>query len=131
MSETDHPIDIKRLRHSAGQAQQLLKTLANPDRLMLLCQLSQGERNVGELEALLGIRQPTLSQQLGVLRREGLVETRRDGKQIHYRICSPQALAVIGTLYQLYCGESDSAASRHAPAAGCAAQLPGAPGVLS
>lgn len=103
MTETTSAIDIQRLRESAAQAEQLLKVLANPDRLMLLCQLSHGERNVGELEALLGIRQPTLSQQLGVLRREGLVETRRDGKQIHYRICSPQALAVIDTLYQLFC----------------------------
>ncbi|MFC2973232.1 ArsR/SmtB family transcription factor [Azotobacter bryophylli] len=106
MSETDVSIDIQRLRHSADRAQQLLKTLANRDRLMLLCQLSHGERNVGELEALLGIRQPTLSQQLGVLRREGLVETRRDGKQIHYRISSSHALAVIATLYELFCSES-------------------------
>lgn len=106
MSESDHSIDIQRLRDSADQAQQLLKTLANRDRLMLLCQLSQGERNVGELERLLGIRQPTLSQQLAVLRREGLVDTRREGKQIHYRICSTQALALIGTLYELFCGES-------------------------
>ena len=57
----------------------------------------------GELETLLGIQQPTLSQQLAVLRREGLVQTRREGKQIHYRICSPAALAVINTLYQLFC----------------------------
>jgi len=81
----------------------LLKALANPDRLLLLCQLSQGERNVSELEQLLGIQQPTLSQQLAVLRREGLVATRREGKQIHYRISSPEALAVITTLYQLFC----------------------------
>ncbi|HBZ99434.1 MAG TPA: transcriptional regulator, partial [Pseudomonas sp.] len=65
--------------------------------------LSQGERNVSELEQLLGIQQPTLSQQLAVLRREGLVATRREGKQIHYRISSPEALAVITTLYQLFC----------------------------
>lgn len=106
MSETDLSIDIQRLRHSADSAQQLLKTLANRDRLMLLCQLSHGECSVGELETLLGIRQPTLSQQLGVLRREGLVETRRDGKQIHYRISSAHALALIGTLYELFCSES-------------------------
>lgn len=96
-------LDIQQLRANADAAGQLLKALANPDRLLLLCQLSQGERNVSELEAQLGIQQPTLSQQLAVLRREGLVETRRDGKQIFYRISSPAALAVIETLYRLFC----------------------------
>ena len=71
----------------------------------MLCQLVEGERSVSELETLLGIQQPTLSQQLGVLRREGLVATRREGKQIFYRIDSPAALAVINTLYQLFCAE--------------------------
>jgi len=103
MPDTAVSLDLQRLRQSAGAAGQLLKTLANPDRLLLLCQLSQGERNVGELEALLGILQPTLSQQLAVLRREGLVDTRREGKQVYYRISSPQALAVIDTLYRLFC----------------------------
>ena len=96
-------IDIQQLRANADAAGQLLKALGNPDRLLLLCQLAQGERNVSELEALLGIQQPTLSQQLAVLRREGLVATRRDGKQIFYRISSPAALAVIETLYRLFC----------------------------
>ena len=100
-------LDIERLRQSAGQAGQLLKALGNPDRLLLLCQLSQGELSVGELEGILGILQPTLSQQLAVLRREGLVDTRREGKQIYYRISSPQALAVINTLYQLFCGSEE------------------------
>ena len=99
-------IELDRLRDSAQDAARLLKALANADRLMLLCQLAQGERHVSELEALLGIRQPTLSQQLGVLRDERLVETRREGKNIHYRIASPQALAVIRTLYAQYCGGS-------------------------
>lgn len=103
MQAAGDSLDVRRLRDSAAAAGRLLKSLANPDRLLLLCQLSQGERNVGELEALLGIRQPTLSQQLGVLRREQLVATRRDGKQIYYRISSEQALAVIGTLYQQFC----------------------------
>ena len=96
-------LDMAQLRTNAAAAGQLLKALANPDRLLLLCQLSQGERNVSELEAMLGIVQPTLSQQLAVLRREGLVATRREGKQIYYRISSEQALAVIGTLYQQFC----------------------------
>ena len=95
--------DIQQLHANADAASQFLKALANPDRLILLCQLSQGERNFSDLESLLGIQQPTLSQQLAVLRREGLVETRRDGKQVFYRISSPAALAVIQTLYQHFC----------------------------
>lgn|SRR5690625_2274789 len=98
-------LDMDRLRQNAADADRLLKALANPDRLLLLCQLSQGELNVGELEHVVGIHQPTLSQQLGVLRREGLVATRREGKQIYYRIRSDEALAVIGTLYELFCAE--------------------------
>jgi len=70
-------LDIEQLRANSASAGALLKALANPDRLLLLCQLSLGERNVSELEQLLGIQQPTLSQQLAVLRREGLVATRR------------------------------------------------------
>lgn len=103
MKVAEQVFDIQQLHANADAAGQLLKALANPDRLLLLCQLAQGERNVSELETLLGIQQPTLSQQLAVLRREGLVATRREGKQIHYRISSPAALAVINTLYQLYC----------------------------
>lgn len=95
--------DFERLRENAAGAGQLLKVLGNPDRLLLLCQLIEGEMNVGELERRLGIVQPTLSQQLGVLRREGLVETRRDGRQIYYTISSPQAMAIIETLHGLYC----------------------------
>lgn len=103
MNDTKIVIDIDQLRENAGAAGQLLKALGNPDRLLLLCQLVHGEMNVGELEDRLKIVQPTLSQQLGVLRREGLVDTRRDGRQIYYSISSPQALAIIETLYKLYC----------------------------
>ncbi|MBA1263383.1 ArsR/SmtB family transcription factor [Stutzerimonas sp. NM35] len=103
MNSESHTLNIQQLKVNAAEASQLLKALGNADRLLLLCQLSQGERNVSELETLLGIQQPTLSQQLAVLRREGLVATRRDGKQIHYRISSPEALAVISTLYRLFC----------------------------
>lgn len=91
------------LRASAEAACRLMKVLSNPDRLMLLCQLAQGEARVGELEQLVRLGQPTLSQQLGVLRDEALVATRRDGKQIYYRIDSPQALAVMQVLYEQFC----------------------------
>lgn len=100
--------DLQQFRASAGAACQLLKALGNPDRLLLLCQLVEQERNVSELEQLLGIVQPTLSQQLAVLRREGLVATRREGKQIYYRIASEPALAVLQTLYQQFCQEGGS-----------------------
>jgi DNA-binding transcriptional ArsR family regulator len=96
-------IDLDAMHDAAADAARLMKALANPDRLMLLCRLSQGEMSVGELEAALGILQPTLSQQLGVLREEGLVETRRDGKHIFYRVRSPQALAVLQVLYEQFC----------------------------
>lgn len=97
-------LDIEAMRVAAGQATSLLRTLANPDRLLLLCQLSQGEKSVGELEVLLGIVQPTLSQQLGVLRQEKVVSTRRAGKQIFYSVNDPKALVVLNQLYALYCG---------------------------
>ena len=99
----DTPIDLDDMRTAADAACRLMKALSNPDRLLLLCQLSQGELRVGELEERLHIMQPTLSQQLAVLRDEGLVATRREGKHIHYRVASPQALAVLGVLYQQFC----------------------------
>lgn len=91
------------MQAAATQASALLKVLSHPDRLLLLCQLSQGEYCVSELEASIGLGQPSLSQQLGVLRQEGLVETRRAGKQIYYRIASADALAVLQVLYQRFC----------------------------
>ncbi|EIK96621.1 ArsR family transcriptional regulator [Pseudomonas sp. M47T1] len=96
--------DVVRLRASASKACALLKALANEDRLLILCQLTQGERNVGELEAGTGVRQPTLSQQLGVLRDEGLVVTRREGKYIYYGLASHEVIQVMKTLSGLYCG---------------------------
>ena len=96
------------LASAARDAGLLLKLLANPDRLLLLCNMVEEERNVSTLEALTGIRQPTLSQQLGVLREEGIVATRRDGKFIFYRIASAPALAVLKTLYDTFCGPANS-----------------------
>lgn len=98
-------IDLVALQGAAGEASKLLKVLSNPDRLLLLCQMTQGEFSVSELEAVTGIRQPTLSQQLTVLREERLVASRRDGKQIFYTISSAEAMAVLQVLYQLYCPE--------------------------
>jgi DNA-binding transcriptional ArsR family regulator len=97
------PLDMGAMRAAAEQARGLLKALSNPDRLLLLCQLTQGEQCVSDLEQSLGILQPTLSQQLGVLRDQELVRTRREGKQIYYSISSSEAQAVMQVLYQLYC----------------------------
>lgn len=91
------------MRRAAGQAVAALKVLANEDRLLLMCQLSQTEMCVSELEEALDIRQPTLSQQLGVLRNEGVVSTRREGKRVYYRVSDPRLLEMLGLMYQLYC----------------------------
>ncbi|WP_367105572.1 ArsR/SmtB family transcription factor [uncultured Psychrobacter sp.] len=103
------PIDLaKQMQEASLQASQLLKSLSHPDRLLLLCQLTQGEYCVGELERLVGVGQPSLSQQLGILRKDELVATRREGKQIYYRIASDDALAVLQLLYQRFCSQTDS-----------------------
>ncbi|NLY26761.1 MAG: winged helix-turn-helix transcriptional regulator [Alcaligenaceae bacterium] len=107
----DTLIDINTMRQAAGHACRLMKVLSNPDRLLLLCQMMQGEKCVSELEQLVGIGQPTLSQQLGVLRQEGLVNTRREGKNIYYSMASSQALAVMQVLYSQFCPDSSKESS--------------------
>ena len=106
MNET--AIDTQALRTAAGQAVGMLKLLANEDRLLLLCQLTQGEQCVSELEERLGIRQPTLSQQLGVLREQGLVNTRRQGKHVYYTVADASVLEILQVLYRLYCPQGDA-----------------------
>jgi DNA-binding transcriptional ArsR family regulator len=101
--KSSNQMDLAAMRVAAEKARGLLKVLSNPDRLLLLCKLAQGEQCVSDLERALGIAQPTLSQQLGVLRDEKLVTTRREGKQIYYGIASPEALAVMQVLYEQFC----------------------------
>ncbi|MFC5478415.1 metalloregulator ArsR/SmtB family transcription factor [Massilia suwonensis] len=96
-------LDLQAMQSAAARACGMLKVLGNPDRLLLLCQLTQGEFCVSDLETQLQIQQPTLSQQLGVLREEGLVSTRREGKQIFYKIDSREATAIMQVLYELFC----------------------------
>ena len=98
------PPDLVALQASAKKACALLKVMAHADRLVLLCRLAQGEFCVSALEVDLGIRQPTLSQQLGVLRQEGLVDTRREGKHVYYRLISADAAAVMQVLHSRLCG---------------------------
>jgi DNA-binding transcriptional ArsR family regulator len=95
--------NIAALHDSASDACALLKILANQDRLLILCELSKGTRNVGELEEILNIHQPTLSQQLTVLREENLVSTKRKGKYIYYNLASREAAKIMETLFYLYC----------------------------
>lgn len=104
MKATGHPsLDPETLRLAADKAVGALKLLANTERMLLLCQLSQGEMCVSDLEVQLGIRQPTLSQQLGVLRNEGVVATRREGKNIFYSMVDADLLQILAVLYGLYC----------------------------
>ena len=96
--------DFALIQESAGRAADFLRVLANPERLLLLCQLVEGEKNVGQLSAATGIVQPTLSQQIGVLRTEGFIEARRDGRYMYYRVADPVALKILDVLYRAYCG---------------------------
>lgn len=82
---------------------QALKTLSNPVRLKILCVLANAELNVQQIEAITDIHQPTLSQQLTILRNNRMVTTRRDGKQIFYQISDVKVLTLMQTLHQLYC----------------------------
>ena len=103
MNITISKSELKKMQASANDACKLMKVLSNQDRMMLLCEIGQGEKCVGELEAALALHQPTLSQQLTVLRKEKLVKTRRAGKQIYYSLASQVAVAVMALLYKHYC----------------------------
>jgi len=87
----------------AGDAATLLRVLANQRRLMVLCQLADGEKSVGQLAAPVGVSQSALSQHLAVLRQDGVVATRREGQTIWYRIADPAALKVVATLAEIFC----------------------------
>ena len=95
--------DISAFEGSASAAAKLLRTLGNEKRLMILCQLTEGERSVGELQPLVGLSQSALSQHLAVLREEGVVATRREGLVIWYRITDPAAVKVVATLAEIFC----------------------------
>ncbi len=95
--------DITRFEASAGKAAGLLRALANERRLMILCQLADGELSVGELLPRVGLSQSALSQHLAVLREEAIVATRREGQVIRYRIADPAAMRVVETLAEIFC----------------------------
>ena len=95
-------LEISNMRDSANVVVGVLKSLANTDRLLILCHLAQMELNVSEIEQITQINQPTLSQQLMMLRKSDVVTTRRDGKQIYYSIKDQNLITVLQTLYELY-----------------------------
>ena len=97
----DTPIDMAQ---RAADAAAFLKTLAHEGRLMILCHLGTGEKSVGELEALLGMRQAAVSQMLARLRDESRVDTRRDGKTIYYSLKDQNTEEIISLLYRQFCG---------------------------
>lgn len=98
-------LEIENMRDSAEHVVTILKSLGNTDRLLILCHLASEELNVSQIEQITQITQPTLSQQLMMLRKSDVVQTRRDGKQIFYSIKDEKLVEVLGTLYRLYCSQ--------------------------
>lgn len=94
---------VGQLKDKSVEAAEFLKKLGNPNRLMIVCALAEGEKSVGELETQLGIRQPALSQQLAELREAGLIVGKRAVKQVRYSLASERARALVGLVYQLFC----------------------------
>ena len=96
-------VDPDQMVTAADRASELLKSLGNRHRLLILCQLTEGERSVGDLASFLRLRDSTVSQHLSLLRRDGLVQARRDGQTIWYSIASPPARRVLETLFDIFC----------------------------
>ena len=96
-------MDAETLRARSEEAAKFLEMLANPRRLMILCELIDGERSVGELVPIAGLQQAALSQHLARLREQGLVATRRQSQMIYYRIDDPDVVTVIQTLADIFC----------------------------
>lgn len=96
-------INLGELQSRALRAAGLLKAMSNPVRLMVLCQLAEGEKSVGEIECGVDVSQSALSQHLAVLRSRGLVASRRAGQQIYYSLDGPEAPALLAALYEVYC----------------------------
>lgn len=95
--------DLSLFEESAGRAATLLRLLANEKRLMILCQLADGEMAVSDIQSRVGLSQSALSQHLALLRSEAIVATRRDGQAIFYRLDDPAAMRVIETLAEIFC----------------------------
>ena len=98
-------MNIQEMHEVAAQVCTLMKGLSNRTRLLILCQLAGGERPVGELARLLGVREAAMSQHLAILRRDGMVETRRDGQTIYYALARADVKALMAFLYATYCSD--------------------------
>ena len=110
-------MNLGELQARALRASGLLKAMANPARLMVLCQLAEGEKSVGELESVVKLSQSALSQHLALLRSRGLVKPRREGQTIFYSLEGAEAPALLAALYEVYCSKVGKPAGRRAPAA--------------
>ncbi|MCD7059355.1 ArsR/SmtB family transcription factor [Pelagibacterium xiamenense] len=102
--QTELSRETRVIKQKVDEASAFLKKLANRDRLLVVCALVEGERSVRELEDLLDIRQPGLSQQLAELRAAGMIAGRKEGKAVFYSLADPKVKAIIGTMYDLFCG---------------------------
>lgn len=102
-------MDLEQMAQSAGRASALMKTLGHKDRLMILCQLAGGEKSVGQIADLLEIPQSPLSQHLSRMRKEGLVNTRREAQTIFYSLKSGEASRIVEVLYELFCASDGCA----------------------
>lgn len=91
------------MEETAPKVSALMKVLSNEHRLMILCLLVEQERSVGDMARALDMRQAALSQQLALLRKDGLVHTRRDAQTIFYSLARDDVRALMGFLYETYC----------------------------
>ncbi|MCD6041313.1 MAG: putative transcriptional regulator, ArsR family [Burkholderiales bacterium] len=96
-------MNLGELQARAQRATGLLKAMSNPVRLLVLCQLAESEKSVGELERVVDVSQSALSQHLALLRSRGLVNSRRAGQTIYYSLCGREAPALLAALYQVFC----------------------------
>lgn len=97
-------LEYDRLEAASEEAARLLRALANPHRMMILCSLADGEKSVGELSARIDLAQSAFSQHLARLRADGIVTTRRESQRIYYSLCDESVLRLIRVLHDLYCG---------------------------
>lgn len=104
-------MNIQALDQAAEAATDLLKALSSPIRLKILCQLLEGEKSVGQIAAMLHVRDTLISQHLALLRRDGLVRNRRDAQTIYYSLASMEAERLLHTLHELFCGAAESSCS--------------------
>lgn len=115
-------MNVESMKAASESAADLMRSLSHPQRLLVLCALVEGERSVAELRQVLGIEQVPMSQQLMRLRADGLVEARREGTNVHYRITRPEVATVVRALHAAFCAHAEGAAD-----AFCGASPPPAP----